>query len=424
MEPRVLMSKLEDLEQRARHLHYLETRVRDLSHELQLLDHLSRATKAILAAGSVEELLDTVLAQSAEVLEADKASILLYEPDARQLSLARARARQPIPPEGTRVPLGQGVAGYVALRRQPVHVLDIERDGRFPARNSARYATASFICVPIVGNDELLGVLTFADRRDGAPFSTSDLRVALLLAKDTASALERARRIEASEDRHRQFVSKLAHELRNPLDGVLRFVNLTLADHHPEERRRRYLLASKQGLERLTGIVNSLTRFSHYMRGQDKPVPVNDVIVEAIQLQEGKAEQRGVGVALDLAEGLPPVPGGASLFQVFTNLVSNAFDAMEASGGTLWVASRREGDRIVVRIRDTGCGMPPDVVARIFNPFFTTKPSGRGMGLGLAVCREIVGRLLGGIEVRSEPGEGTTFTVAVPCVEAREAASV
>ena len=145
---------------------------------------------------------------------------------------------------------------------------------------------------------------------------------------------------------------------------------------------------------------------------------------QAVLLQEGKARERGVEVELDLEEGLPPVLGGQALFQVFTNLISNACDAMEGRGGHLKITSRRQGwNKIVVRVSDTGPGMPPEVVERVFLPFFTTKGPGKGMGLGLAVCRELVGRLCGRIEVDSVPGQGTTFTVTVPCVPAREVAT-
>jgi signal transduction histidine kinase len=267
----------------------------------------------------------------------------------------------------------------------------------------------------VLAGERLLGVVNVADRRDREPFSADDLRTVVLLSKDLGAAIERVGRLEASEDRHQQFVSRLAHELRNPLDGVLRFINLTLADSHPEERRRRYLLASKQGLERLTGIVNSMRSF--YGDGAERcgPADVNELVSQAVTLQEGKAQQRRICARLDLAEGLPTVPGGGPLFQVFTNLVSNAYDAMESHGGTLSARSRLEGDSIVVRFADTGRGMTREVLERIFTPFFTTKPSGRGMGIGLAVCRELLRRCGGSIRVESKPGAGTTFIVVVPC---------
>jgi len=415
VERRVLLSKLEDLERRARRLEYLETRLRDLNHEVQVLNRLGEATRAIHAATEVDELIGTALSQCVELLRADCGSILLYDPETDTLILTKASGTRPAPCDATRVPLGQGVAGYVAARRQPLHVADIAKDGRFPIRDSGRYATGSFLCVPIQTNGTLVGVLSVADRRDRLPFTGSDLRTAVALANEMAAGIDRARRLELSQEFQHQLVSRLAHELRNPLDGALRFINLTLADHHPEERKRRYLLASKQGLERLAGIVNSLTGLSRAVRGGDELGQVNDLIAQAVLLQEGKAEQRQIRVELDLAESLGPIVGGSALFQVFTNLISNAYDAMERNGGALTVSSRQEGESTVVRISDTGCGMTPEVVERMFVPFFTTKQSGKGMGLGLAVCREIIARVRGRLDVSSEPGKGTTFTVTVPC---------
>jgi signal transduction histidine kinase len=142
---------------------------------------------------------------------------------------------------------------------------------------------------------------------------------------------------------------------------------------------------------------------------------VGDLVRQAAQFQEAKAEHLGVSLDVSVAEGVPPVRCGAGLFQVFCNLISNACDAMADGGGTLSVSTESDDGHVVVRFTDTGPGMPPGVMDHIFTPFFTTKLPGKGMGLGLAVCQEIVSRLEGRIEVASEPGQGTTFVVAVPC---------
>ncbi len=243
--------------------------------------------------------------------------------------------------------------------------------------------------------------------------------MAAKLEDDRVAKLEqKALELQRTEARLRELsllVSKLVHEVRNPLDGALRFLNLTLADHSSPECRQRYLLATKQGLERIQGIMDGVAALSGCGRGNGEPAQVNDLIVQAIALQEDKAQRRHVRVELGLADGLPSVPGGSCLFQVFTNLVSNALDAMEAGGGTLAVRSWRENGSVVVQVADTGHGMPPEVLARLFRPFFTTKPAGKGMGLGLAVCREVLDRLRGRISVSSTPGHGTVFLVSVPC---------
>ncbi len=415
MERRLLLSRLSELEEKARRLQEAERSLMEVGRELELRRRLGEVCRAIHGAVDLRELLEVGLGECARLVRAERASLLLHEEPERELVVARVHGACPAPFEGARVPVGQGVAGYVALHREPLWVEDIVRDGRFPVRDSARYVTGSFLCVPVQSNGRLLGVLNLTDREDRRPFSEQDVRAAVAVAEELAVALGRVRQVEAWRRLQEELLWKLAHELRNPLDGALRFINLTLADHSPEECRRRYLLASKQGLERLGGIVEGLVGLGRCARASTEPVQVNDLIRQALALQEGKAQQRGVRVELDLAEGLPPVPGGAGLFQVFTNLVSNALDAMAAGGGTLSVSSRASGRAVVVRVADTGCGMAPEVLERIFTPFFTTKPAGKGMGLGLAVCREVVERLRGRIEVESKPGHGTALTVTVPC---------
>jgi len=422
VERRVLMSKLQALEERASRLDYLETRLRDLNSEVQRLTRLADATHTLNTTDDIGQLVDTAMTKCLELLQAECASLCLLEPGTDELVVVKAHGASHAALEGSRVRMGQGVVGYVALRREPVHVVDIERDGRFPTQRPGRYATRSFVSVPLVDGDGVLGVLNMADRRDRRPFDQNDLRTALRLAQDVATAVARVRRLEASQSRQRQFVSKLTHELRNPLDGVLRFINLTLAGAQPDERRRRYLMASKNGIERLTGIVNSLTGSYRHATPSEEPVQVSALLHQAVQLQEGKAEQRAVAVDVDVDDGLPPVRGGNALFQVFTNLISNAYDAMQEGGGTLKVSGHRENGSIVVRVADTGSGMPTEMLERIFAPFYTTKAPGKGMGLGLAVCREVVNRLNGQIDVSSEPGNGTAFTVSVPYVKTQRAA--
>jgi signal transduction histidine kinase len=112
---------------------------------------------------------------------------------------------------------------------------------------------------------------------------------------------------------------------------------------------------------------------------------------------------------------VPSIQGGrAGLIQVFVNLVTNAAQALPPEGGTVRLSLEGQGEEVVARISDDGKGMPPEVQARIFEPFFSTKEGGRGVGLGLSIVQGIVTRHGGTIEVASEPGQGTTFTVRLP----------
>ena len=418
IERQVLLQKIAELERRARRLGELESRIGQLNDEVRCLRRFADAAHAIHATTTTDELLDTTLLACVRLLDVDRASILLREPDGGPLIVARAHGPHPPGLVGTSIPVGQGVAGHVALHREPLRVADIAADGRFPSPHSARYATPSFCSAPIVRDGSPLGVLNAADRRDRRAFERGDLHTLVLLSTSVAIAAERletVQHLESSRERQRQVVSTLVHELRNPLDGVLRFVNLSLGDGHPEERRRRYLLASKEGLERLTGIVDSASRSHLQARASGVPGSVNDLIRQAVGLQEGKAQAQGIAVGLHLDEALPLVPSAGGLFQALTNLIANACDAMQA-GGALTITRCRDAGDVVVGVADTGCGIEPETLRHIFTPFFTTKGLGEGTGIGLAVCREAVRRMGGRIDVQSQPGAGTTFTLRVPAV--------
>jgi signal transduction histidine kinase len=131
-----------------------------------------------------------------------------------------------------------------------------------------------------------------------------------------------------------------------------------------------------------------------------------------LQLVAHAAQHGEVRLEADLPEGSWRVHGdGRGLNQVFLNLLKNALEALEGSGGTVRVRLRREGDLVAVDVEDDGPGIDPALRERLFEPFVTSKPAGRGTGLGLPISRRIVQSCGGSLDVRSEPGQGTCFTV-------------
>jgi signal transduction histidine kinase len=173
---------------------------------------------------------------------------------------------------------------------------------------------------------------------------------------------------------------------------------------------------------RASEVVRNLLDFS---REEERPLArlsMNNVIRQTLKLVGNQLSLNGIKVETDLPDDLPDVRGDMHyLQQVFINLFLNADQAME-KGGTLGVAARTDGDRVCVDVSDTGCGMDKDTLSRIFDPFFTTKPVGKGTGLGLSIIYGILKKHGGAVEVHSEEGEGTTFTVCLPVLAEGEAA--
>ena len=209
--------------------------------------------------------------------------------------------------------------------------------------------------------------------------------------------------------------SKVAHELNNPLDGILRYINLAMRIVEKENltKPKEYLTQCRQGLMRMVQIVSELLEFSRSTYTPLEYVKVEQIIEDAVKTMESRAEAADISIVRNYTFGLPQVRSG-NLFQVFCNLAKNALDAMP-NGGELRISTGpASDDTIVAELRDTGTGFPPESTETIFEPFFTTKEGGKGTGLGLAICRDIVESYHGRITGQNAPDGGSIFTVYLP----------
>lgn len=205
---------------------------------------------------------------------------------------------------------------------------------------------------------------------------------------------------------------RVAHELNNPLDGILRYVNLSLRalDTQPDKARQ-YLQQCRDGLMRMVKILGEMLEFSRGAHMPFEKEPLDKLAEEAIASMAGVLE--GVEVRLERDYTGPALPvKSEAMFQVFCNLIKNAADAMNGKG-TLTVRLSKTDGLWQATITDTGGGFDPALAEDMFKPFFTTKPPGRGTGLGLAICRDILEKLDGKIEAQNIPG-GSAFVVTVP----------
>ncbi|HEW79940.1 MAG TPA: PAS domain-containing protein [Phycisphaerales bacterium] len=208
---------------------------------------------------------------------------------------------------------------------------------------------------------------------------------------------------------------KVAHELNNPMDGILRYINLTIRIIEQEnlEKPKEYLVQCRQGLMRMVQIVSELLEFSRSTYHPFEYVNIEQIIEDVIKTMETKAEASNIRVLRNYRPGIPQIRNG-DLFQVFCNLIKNAMDAMP-DGGELNISTRLAADNsVVAEFHDTGAGLPSENTEVIFEPFFTTKDKGKGTGLGLAICRDIVERYHGRITAENALQGGSIFTVYLP----------
>ncbi len=208
----------------------------------------------------------------------------------------------------------------------------------------------------------------------------------------------------------------IAHEINQPLTGVLTFASLLKKKFKDDPETALDLDVIVRETTRIRKIVQGMLDFARETPMQKKPTRVEDVLEQVLTIVENQERFFGIEIKKEYDRSLPEITLDPSLMeQVFMNMLLNAADAMESSG-TLTLRTRREGDWLKIDFQDTGHGMPASIIDKIFDPFFTTKDSteGSGMGLGLAVSYGIVKNHNGDITVTAKEGAGTTFTVSLP----------
>ncbi|HZU51847.1 MAG TPA: ATP-binding protein [Sphingomicrobium sp.] len=206
----------------------------------------------------------------------------------------------------------------------------------------------------------------------------------------------------------------VAHEINNPLGGILNCLyNLRKGALSPE-RQAEYLFSMEDGLRRVQKIVRQLLEFSQQHEPELSLTDVNEVIERVLVLTNHAFTANRITLDKQLTAGLPPLMVDRHMLeQVLMNLILNAIQAIRG-GGVITIRTKAAGERCAIEVEDTGIGIPASVMPKIFDPFFSTKGTGEGTGLGLSVSLGIVERHGGTIHVDSEVGKGSIFTVWLP----------
>ncbi len=277
--------------------------------------------------------------------------------------------------------------------------------------------------------------------RDGIPFSLNDVQVrisekpcvvnmsfspfctvegnlvgGLLLLDDNTKNYEMQRRLAEAEKFSLigSMTSMITHEVNNPLDGVMRLINLSLVLVEKNDPVREYLGEAQRGLERIASLVGSLLGFSRKSASlKDEVSDLNTIVDNAVSVIRNKYHERDVSIHLNLTPDGPTVRTN-DFYQILTNLVSNAFDAIACRKGNLRVETTLDGSTLRLTVQDDGCGIPKHALPRIFDAFWSSKDYGKGTGLGLAIVKKIVEKYDGTIDVESAENVGTKMHLTFP----------
>ena len=377
---------------------------------------------------------------------ASRGSIFTFKDKDQKLVLASAVGLQGSDKQEIVKRLGDGIVGKVAQEKCPIVVEDIEKDDRFSNFKARKgYKTASFICAPLMIKDSLVGVINITDKRSGVNFNADEMQLLDFLSSQIAlnyrriqlykkfkMVLKEARVLKdqlGQSDQETRHLKKqihiqerlatlgklaggIAHEFNNPLDGVMRYTNLSL-EHVHDEVVRGYLLEVKHGLNRMANIVKNLLACTRDQSLTAERADFNGALDYALDSVKSEIVRKNITVEKEVQEGFPPVRD-LGVEGILTNLLRNAADAIENGGGTITVKAGYAGQTITIVVADTGRGMSQKEAEQIFEPFFTTKDIEKGCGLGLTIVAEIIKSYNGTIDVESAPGRGTAVHFTLP----------
>ena len=374
----------------------------------------------------VNEVLDLVVEKCTEVVNAKGALLRILNLETHEMELSAAcglskryLSKGPVSSE-------KDIIDLYRLNRIII-IEDVLTDSRVQYPQEAREEGIQMMLdLPLSLGTHVVGIIRifFSEQRK---FSDEELKFLISIAEQSACAIDKARLIETHKSRYDQLALQteklsalgrmaagIAHEINNPLGGILLY-STNLFKKVPKEG------PLKEGLEviihetmRCKTIIQDLLEFSREKEPQKTLVNINDIMEKALNILENEFRLHHIRVEKHLSgkmtENLIDVN---QMQQVFINFLLNAVEAIQDQG-VITIQSRMDPDQKweMIEIKDTGCGIPSENMLKIFEPFFSTKA--KGTGLGLAVSYRIVRNHKGDIEVSSEPGRGTIFTIKIP----------
>lgn len=411
------------------------------------LEAISEASREIAVSLDLERTLQLVMTKAAETLPMDAGALFVFDEEAQ---LYRVKVSHNLPPEQVdkiTFAFDEGVPGWVVKHRHPLIINDASADKRVHPY-VVELGIQSVLAIPLITRGELIGVLNLFCQTGTNAFDDEALGLAQVYADQAAVFIDNARLVEELrqaaaelearvEQRTRELrrtqaqviraekmaavgrlAGSVAHEVNNPLQAIALHLQL-IADEELSPAPLEQIAILRQEFDRIAEIVQRLLDFQRPKRGNKTLQEIPALLDEVLALAGKQLQERDIRVTLELAEEIPPVSAvGDQIKQVFLNLILNAIEAMP-DGGEITIRGRGSAGQVIVSFEDSGVGIAPEVMEQLFEPFFSTKHS--GSGLGLAVSQEIVSAHGGILEAGRRPGQGAVFTVQLPATLQAEA---
>jgi signal transduction histidine kinase len=406
-----------------------------LSERAEELEELSEIARALASTLDSGELLRQITDATVRLLEPDGCGIALLDTERGVLEASEYSLGLLAPTSGRKIPVEGSLSGWVTTHGSPARVTQVDADTRLHRSDLDLKGIGSVICAPLVGRSGPLGVLTAVRARTHPrPFSNDDLKLLERLARSAAVAVENARLIEAAHEASRvksDFIAAMSHELRTPLNAVLGHLQLLeLQIHGPLTGKQRDALERIGAATRhLRGLIEEVLSFAQLEAGRTEShlaeADLCELAREVAAVIEPLAWEKGLAFELAVCEpAVRLVTDANKVRQVLINLAGNAVKFTERGRVRIVVealdgdADAQPGDAYAVRVVDTGPGISERDRQRLFRPFEQLDSglsrSHGGSGLGLYLSGQYAALLGGRIEVQSEPGRGSGFSLILP----------
>jgi signal transduction histidine kinase len=365
----------------------------------------------------LDVLLERIVEAAAEVTRAESASILLYDPLTRQLHFQVATDLDEPTLRGQVVPLEHSIAGWIITNRRSVRVADVEADRRFRGHvdGDAGRPMKSLLGTPLITKNKVVGVLEAVNKQRGE-FTQGDESVFSVLGAQAAVAIENARLFQQSD-----LISEFVHELRTPLASLSTATYLLLQPGMAREQQEQIINNIHGETLRLNSMAAAFLDLARLESGRVQfrkgSFDVGDLLFECKDILNSRAREENVDIRIEDVEGLAPIEADRDkLKQVVLNLLSNAIKYNRPGGCVIMSAGAGESG-YCISVQDTGLGIPEEAIPHLFEKFYRvreTEGKTSGTGLGLSICREIIQGHGGRMEVSSELGKGSIFSVILP----------